>query len=172
MDFNKAYSRLNKAQKNAVDTLDGPVLVVAGPGTGKTQILTTRVANILKKTDTDPNEILCLTFTEAAATNMKIRLSNLIGRDSYDVNINTYHGFGNELIRSYKEFFPFDGLPKPAEDLIVDKIYRKILHDLPYSNLLKGEYYLPSIKSTISRAKREFILPDNLDKQIFQKLIY
>jgi DNA helicase-2/ATP-dependent DNA helicase PcrA len=95
MDFNKAYSRLNKAQKNAVDTLDGPVLVVAGPGTGKTQILTTRVANILKKTDTDPNEILCLTFTEAAATNMKIRLSNLIGRDSYDVNINTYHGFGN-----------------------------------------------------------------------------
>ena len=62
-EFQKSYSMLNKDQKKAVDNIEGPVLVIAGPGTGKTQLLTTRVANIIAKTDTDASEILCLTFT-------------------------------------------------------------------------------------------------------------
>ncbi|HSX45874.1 MAG TPA: UvrD-helicase domain-containing protein, partial [Candidatus Saccharimonadia bacterium] len=62
-DFKAAYKRLNVAQKQAVDAIDGPVLVVAGPGSGKTELLSLRVANILQKTDTDASGILCLTFT-------------------------------------------------------------------------------------------------------------
>ena len=63
--FEKAYGALNAAQKKAVDTIDGPVMVVAGPGTGKTQVLALRIANILVKTDTDASSILSLTFTRS-----------------------------------------------------------------------------------------------------------
>lgn len=67
-EFEQAYKNLNTAQKEAVDALDGPVMVVAGPGTGKTQVLTLRIANILQKTDTPTSGILCLTFTNACST--------------------------------------------------------------------------------------------------------
>ncbi|TXH01955.1 MAG: ATP-dependent helicase, partial [Candidatus Moraniibacteriota bacterium] len=77
--FDTAYSRLNPEQKKAVDTIYGPLLVLAGPGTGKTQLLSARVANILKLTDTTPGNILCLTFTESGATNMRNRLRDFIG---------------------------------------------------------------------------------------------
>ncbi len=76
--FKERYKNLNTEQKKAVDTIDGPVLVVAGPGTGKTEILTLRIANILDKTDTQPENILALTFTDAGAGNMRRRLSQLI----------------------------------------------------------------------------------------------
>ena len=65
MDFTSRYNTLNTNQRLAVDTIDGPVMVVAGPGTGKTELLGMRAANILKKTDTLPENILCLTFTES-----------------------------------------------------------------------------------------------------------
>jgi DNA helicase-2/ATP-dependent DNA helicase PcrA len=65
--FKQAYKELNPEQKKAVDTIDGPVMVIAGPGTGKTRTITLRIANILAKTDTSPSSILALTFTEAAA---------------------------------------------------------------------------------------------------------
>ena len=76
--FKVAYSGLNSAQKQAVDAIDGPVMVVAGPGTGKTQILTLRIANILLKTDTQPENILALTFTESGARAMRERLRTYI----------------------------------------------------------------------------------------------
>ena len=63
--FEEEYKKLNKAQKEAVDSIDGPVMVVAGPGTGKTTILTLRIANILKKTDISPENILALTFNRS-----------------------------------------------------------------------------------------------------------
>ena len=62
MEFEQAYNQLNDQQRAAVDHIDGPLLVIAGPGTGKTQLLSVRVANILKQTDASPENILCLTF--------------------------------------------------------------------------------------------------------------
>jgi len=85
--FNDAYRRLNTAQKRAVDAVYGPVLVVAGPGTGKTQLLSARVAQILRVTDALPQNILCLTFTESGARNMRDRLVSFIGQEAYDVQI-------------------------------------------------------------------------------------
>ena len=161
-EFKRSYLRLNSAQKNAVDNIEGPILVIAGPGTGKTQLLTTRVANILANTDTDPSQILCLTFTESGATNMKNRLNNLIGKEAYSVNINTYHGFGNELIRNYHQYFPSYKESKPADQLTLDKLLRSILSELPYSNPLKNEIFVSSIKKMISNAKRESLSPDDL----------
>ena len=65
---------LNAKQQVAVEYLEGPLLVLAGPGTGKTQLLSKKVEYILKNTDTDPSMILCITFTDAGAKNMKDRL--------------------------------------------------------------------------------------------------
>ena len=77
--FENRYKKLNDAQRQAVDTIDGPLLVVAGPGTGKTELLSMRVAAILRQTDTLPENILCLTFTDSGATAMRARLASIIG---------------------------------------------------------------------------------------------
>ena len=85
--YRKLYDQLNAEQKKAVDTIEGPVMVVAGPGTGKTQILTLRIANILLKTQINASNILALTFTQAAATNMRERLHAIIGHEAHHVQI-------------------------------------------------------------------------------------
>ena len=96
---------MNPAQKKAVETIDGPLLVIAGPGTGKTQLLSARVANILNKTDVGPSNILCLTFTDNAARNMRERLVGIIGRPAYHVAIHTFHSFGVDVINQYPDLF-------------------------------------------------------------------
>lgn len=103
--FEEAYGKLNPRQREAVDAIEGPVMVIAGPGTGKTQILTLRIANILTKTDMPADAILALTFTESAAANMRRRLVSMIGSRGYYVQISTFHGFANRLIQEYPEHF-------------------------------------------------------------------
>ena len=104
--FNELYDRLNPGQKQAVDTIDGPVFVMAGPGTGKTQILTLRIANILRQTDVDPENILALTFTNAAAYNMRERLSGIIGAElAHRVYISTFHSFAEDMMKQYRDVF-------------------------------------------------------------------
>jgi len=104
-EFDLAYKKLNDAQRQAVNTIEGPVLVLAGPGTGKTQVLTTRIANILKVTDTAPESILALTYTDAATREMKDRLIGLIGKDGYYVKVATYHAFCTDIIAENPERF-------------------------------------------------------------------
>jgi DNA helicase II / ATP-dependent DNA helicase PcrA len=135
--YEEAFRELNPAQRKAVETIEGPVLVIAGPGTGKTQLLTTRIAHILAKTDTLPQNILALTFTDSAAQTMQERLSGLIGQAAYDVTISTYHAFGSDIIRRFPEFFAEQADLQPADDLTIDRIFRQIIDSLPYSNPLK-----------------------------------
>src|SRR3989344_7087631 len=104
--FNKIYGTLNSTQKEAVDSIEGPVMVVAGPGTGKTSILTLRIANILRKTDTAADNILALTFTESGTFSMREKLKAIIGSAAYQVHIHTFHSFCNEVIQKYSEEFP------------------------------------------------------------------
>ena len=137
--FDQEIKKLNKEQRQAVEAVEGPVMVVAGPGTGKTQILTLRIANILKKTQAEPENILALTFTEAAAANIRKRLSEIIGAAAYSVNISTFHSFANNVIQLNPENFPnilsatniteIDQL-KVLEDIIVntDHAMRIILY--------------------------------------------
>src|SRR4026208_884417 len=95
--FAEEYDRLNKEQRKAVDTIEGPVMVIAGPGTGKTQILAARIGKILLETDASPENILCLTFTDAGVIAMRRRLLQFIGPDAYKVHIHTFHSFCNEI---------------------------------------------------------------------------
>src|SRR5215203_4582147 len=97
--FNIEYNRLNEQQKKAVDQVYGPVMVVAGPGTGKTQILSVRIGKILLETDYLPRNILCLTYTDAGVVALRQRLLQMIGPDAYSVNLHSYHSFCNSLIQ-------------------------------------------------------------------------
>src|SRR3989344_3042803 len=96
--FKKEYKKLNSAQREAVDAIDGPVMVVAGPGTGKTQILSLRVANILIKTDSKADSVLCLTFTNSGVKAMRERLRKYIGVEAGKVKIATFHSFGMDMV--------------------------------------------------------------------------
>lgn len=163
MSFQERYRQLNTAQKQAVDTIDGPVMVVAGPGTGKTELLSVRVANILQKTDTLPENILCLTFTESGQVAMRERLVSIIGKDAYKVAIHTFHSFGSEVMSQNREFFYRNALFEPADDLKQYEVLRSIFEELNFSNplssMMNGEYtHLADAKKVISELKRSSAL--------------
>jgi DNA helicase II / ATP-dependent DNA helicase PcrA len=106
-EFKKAYKELNVKQKEAVDAIYGPVMVIAGPGTGKTQILAVRIANILDKSvGAKPDEIVALTFTESATASLLKRLVSLIGASAYRVRIMTFHGFARSILDKRPDVFP------------------------------------------------------------------
>ncbi|HSX05907.1 MAG TPA: ATP-dependent DNA helicase [Candidatus Saccharimonadales bacterium] len=162
-EFDKVYAALNAAQKQAVNAIDGPVLVVAGPGTGKTQLLSARVAHILRETDTLPQNILCLTFTESGAQNMRDRLTRFIGKSAYDVQISTYHAFGGDLIRRYPEYFIDTRLERPVDELGRRQILSTIVDNLSYRSPLKQlRHHIGDLMSTISEVKRGLLTPKDL----------
>jgi DNA helicase-2/ATP-dependent DNA helicase PcrA len=161
--YEEALRGLNTAQREAVMAIDGPVLVIAGPGTGKTQLLGVRVAHILKQTDILPQNILCLTFTENGAGNMRERLTRFIGKEAYDVNISTYHAFGGDLIRRFPEAFAETRLQTPADELTKRQILREIVESLHYRNPLKQtRHHLGDLIGTISEIKRALLGAEDL----------
>ena len=167
MDFDREYKKLNSSQKQAVDLIDGPLIVIAGPGTGKTQLLSMRTANILKITDALPENILCLTFTEAASENMRARLLKLTGKSANRVGIYTFHGFGEHIIKTYPEFFYEAPLLNQLNELgeydLLEKLMNKLHHDNPLAKKVNGTYlHLPAVIRTISWFKQAGLNPDNL----------
>ncbi len=162
--FESAYSRLNDAQKLAVDTIYGPVTVIAWPGTGKTQLLTLRIANILTKTDVTPRNILALTYTEAGAFAMRERLQSFIGIDALRVNIETFHGFCKWLIdEEYPERFVRSPGMKMLEELDARRMIAKILIDGEYTYLKPRhdpELYMGDVIRIVGQLKREGISPE------------
>jgi DNA helicase-2/ATP-dependent DNA helicase PcrA len=157
--FDKEYERLNLGQKQAVDTVEGPVMVVAGPGTGKTQVLGMRVANILKKTHAKPSNILCLTFSTSGATAMRERLRDLIGPDAYAVTVSTVHGFCASLITRNAPTFSDWSAKKQISDLEKYQGMQKIIDEVSGNTALinpKNPYErIPAILGRISDCKRE-----------------
>jgi len=161
--FGEVYDMLNSAQRKAVDTIYGPVLVIAGPGTGKTQLLSARVAHILDATDTLPQNILCLTFTENGALNMRERLTKFVGPHAYDVQIGTYHAFGGNLIHRFPEYFTDLRLERPVGQLGKRQILSAIIDEVPYTSPIKQvRHHLGDLVSTISEVKRGLLTPDML----------
>ena len=170
--FKQSYERLNPEQRKAVDQIEGPVMVIAGPGTGKTQILTLRIANILLKTQVNPSNILALTFTEAAAAEMRNRLVGMIGTDGYKVEINTFHGFCNNVIKNYPEAFSHMISAEPVTEVeqiqfMEELILKTELHFLrPFGDPL---YYVRSVLSEINNLKKEAVGVEDLEQAIAQQ---
>ena len=167
MDFNTRYAKLNDNQRQAVDYIHGSLLVIAGPGTGKTELLSMRTAQILRQTDTLPNSILCLTFTESGATNMRQRLRQIIGEDAYKIAIHTFHSFGTEIINQHREYFFRGADAQPVDELTQYQIISGILEGLDWRNPLSaknnGEFvYIKDLIRIISEFKQSGLTPSEL----------
>ena len=156
---------LNAKQKEAVEYLEGPLLVLAGPGTGKTQLLSEKVAYILKNTDTNPENILCMTFTESGASNMRERLKTIVGKDGAKVNVNTYHAFGSDILAQYRNYS--DEYDRRLDDAIDEvtqyKIVKDIQDDLHGRDILRGDN-VKDIIAVISAAKSAGLTAKDLEK--------
>ena len=156
---------LNAKQTEAVEYIEGPLLVLAGPGTGKTHLLSARVEEILRKTDTNPENILCLTFTESGASNMRERLLSTIGSGARRIEIHTYHSFGSDLLAQYKNYAEsFDReLNEPISEVLKFKLISEVLGELPAMDILKRGG-VSDIMETIGNAKAARLSGDDLIK--------
>lgn len=173
--FERSIQRLNDAQRQAVETIYGPIMVVAGPGTGKTQMLALRIANLLQSdSGADPSNILCLTFTEAGVKAMRERLTSFIGNAAYKVAIHTFHSFANEIIQTNPERFSFSKELKQLDDLERLKIMQSLIDQLveeeegldklvPFYNKYHN---IPMITSAIQTLKKEAINAEKLKKRV------
>lgn len=168
--FNALYESLNNAQKKAVDTIEGPVMVIAGPGTGKTQILSARIGKILLETDTQPENILCLTYTDAGVVAMRKRLLEFIGPDAYKVNIYTFHAFCNDIIQDNLSLFEKNSLDAISELESID-LFKQLIDSFPKNNPLKryrGDVYfeINNLKRLFSNMKKEGWTPAHINECI------
>lgn len=158
MDFETRYRGLNDKQREAVDHIDGPLMVIAGPGTGKTELLSMRVAAILKKTDTLPENILCLTYTDSGVNAMRRRLAGIIGPAAYKVAIHTFHSFSTEVIHHNRKFFYNGANFRPADELNRYEILLALFNELEPRHQLGGRMngsftHLADTLSVISELK-------------------
>ena len=168
--FENIYTALNEQQKRAVDTIEGPVMVIAGPGTGKTQILGARIGKILLDTDTQPENILCLTYTDAGAVAMRKRLLGFIGPDAYKVNIYTFHAFCNDIIQENLSLFEKTVLD-PISDLEKIDLFKELIDKFPKNHPLKryrGDVYfeIKNLQQLFSSMKREGWTPVFINEKI------
>jgi DNA helicase II / ATP-dependent DNA helicase PcrA len=172
--FDTLYQHLNPEQKLAVDRIEGPVLVIAGPGTGKTQILGARIGKILLETDTNPGNILCLTFTDAGAITMRKRLLSFIGPDAYKVNIYTFHAFCHDIIQDNLQLFEKNSLD-PISELEQVQLFRVLVDGFPQRHPLKryrsdAYYEVKNLSSLFSTMKREGYTPAYIEGKINEYL--
>lgn len=178
--FEKAYAKLNARQKQAVDTIYGPVIVIAGPGTGKTQMLALRVGNILQRaTGTKPDEILALTFTESAVAALRTRLASFIGSAAYRVRIHTFHGFARSILELRSDLSPRVALGTQLDEVRAVALMEELLDAGTYTKIrnpkdphrlartlfhfigkLKQEHYTPERYRTELEKEHENILTD------------
>lgn len=142
--FKQALDLLNEDQRKAVDLIDGAILVIAGPGTGKTQLLAARIGNILLNSDAAPNEILCLTYTDAGSVAMRQRLLKFIGPEAYKVQIFTFHAFCNSIIQENIEYFGGYRKLDRLTDMEQVDILHEMIDELDQDNVLRrlrGQMY-------------------------------
>ncbi|MFA6495165.1 MAG: ATP-dependent DNA helicase [Candidatus Paceibacterota bacterium] len=170
--FDKKYASLNAEQKLAVDTIQGPVMVVAGPGTGKTLVLTMRIANIVRQGAALPDEIVALTFTESAAAEMRRRVVDLVGSSGYHVAINTFHGLCNGILQDYPEYFSRFAGAQNATRVEQIKIIREILDAEAFEHIKPASdpfQHAEKILGALSELKREGFASDEYAHYLGEK---
>ena len=151
---------LNKEQIKAVKNIDGPMLVMAGAGSGKTKVLTTRIAYMIDR-GIDPYNILAITFTNKAANEMKERIIKLIGDKAKLMQISTFHSFGLTIIKKYFEYVNLNKNFTIIDSDDALSLVKKLVKDSGFD----PKHYSPkTIRNKISSAKNELMSPDELDK--------
>ncbi len=167
--YTEAYRKLNKEQKLAVDTTEGPVMVVAGPGTGKTQVLSLRIANILRTTDIGASGVLCLTFTRSGVTAMRNRLESYIGATAREIKIATFHSFAIELVEKHFTLLGFSHIPQLLDDNQAVLLVDQLLHTGDWDYIrprTNPTQYFGDLKQLVSLMKRERLTPEIFAREI------
>jgi len=173
--FESQYKKLNPEQKKAVETTEGPVMVIAGPGTGKTEILTLRIANILAKSGAGiaPENILALTFTNAGVIAMRERLARYIGpQTAYRVGIFTFHSFAEEQMSIFPEYFKRFAYGTAISDIDRIALTEEILKNGHFEHLKtfgSDYHYVKAIIAAIDELKREGITSDVFSGKIVEQ---
>ena len=152
---------LNNEQLEAVKTTEGPLLVMAGAGSGKTKVLTTRIAYLISEVGIDPESILAITFTNKAAKEMKDRVINILGPIAYKIQISTFHSFGLLILKQHYEKLGYSKNFTIIDSDDVTTLIKKILKEL---NLDPKMYNPKGIKSQISGAKNELLSANDYEK--------
>jgi len=170
-NFNAAYTMLNEEQRQAVDLIEGPVMVIAGPGTGKTQILAVRIGKILEQQDVSAHNILCLTFTDAATVAMRQRLVEIIGPEGHKVHIHTFHGFCNQVIQENLGYFGNYRKLDQLSDLEKIDVYDEIMDGLAINHVLKRpkgdpRFEARRLENLFAMMKRENLSDEELNQRI------
>ena len=160
MDLNN----LNDRQKEAVENLDGPMLVLAGAGSGKTRVLTTKVAYLLDTKDISPKNILAITFTNKAAKEMKERIFNLVGRMAFLIQISTFHSFGLKILKENYDLLGYDSNFTILDASDSETVIKKVMKEM---NIDTNKYNYKSIKSTISSNKNEMVGVEEFKKFVY-----
>lgn len=150
---------LNEAQRQAVESLDGPLLVLAGAGTGKTRVLTSRIAHILASHKAWPSQILAVTFTNKSAQEMKTRISKLMGNPTEGLWIGTFHSICVRILRRHAECV---NLTSDFTILDTDDQLRLIKQILEAENLDDKNFPPRAMLATISRWKDRALKPDQV----------
>lgn len=158
---------LNETQLEAVKITDGPLLILAGPGSGKTRVITYKIAYLLEQEKAKPWEVLAITFTNKAAKEMKERLHNLIEEDIKGMQISTFHSFGLRVIKEYYDFFGLDRTFTIIDESDSISLIKKIIKEL---NLDEKKYIPRAIKNKISGAKNELLNPEGF--KVFARTPY
>lgn len=161
--FLEELAKLNPAQRAAVENIEGPLLIVAGPGTGKTQTLALRLANILQKTQARPHNLLALTFTESGAIALKKRLASVIGSEAFGISAFTFHAFCARLHATFPSEFATTRERIPIDALRQIQVFREILSSGKFellAPLRAPDLYLRDLSSALSNLKREGVAPE------------
>ena len=164
MDY---IDQLNKSQREAVLNVEGPCLVIAGAGSGKTRVLTYRIAHLIKKHNVDPFSILALTFTNKASNEMKDRIEQVVGTDARNLWMGTFHSVFARILRAEGNKIGY-----PSNFTIYDtqdskSLIKNIVQELGYDNKLYKENY---IYNRISNAKNRLIsYNEYLNNKIIQE---
>ncbi|HTI13888.1 MAG TPA: UvrD-helicase domain-containing protein [Dictyobacter sp.] len=154
---------LNEPQQQAVTTTQGPVLILAGPGSGKTRVITHRIAYLVQHEQVFPYRILAVTFTNKAAREMRERLEKLVGiNESKEMNIGTFHAICARVLRTEAEYLAPLGLNRSFVILDTDDQSALIKQAIKALNLDEKQYRPAMIHALISRAKNEMQGPDQM----------
>lgn len=157
MALNQFTNGLNDKQKEAVQHTEGPLLIMAGAGSGKTRVLTHRMAYILSEKEVNPWNILAITFTNKAAKEMKERVSALVGPDANDMWVSTFHSMCVRILRREAEALGFTRSFTIADPAEQQTLVKRIIKEL---NLDKDKFSHKMILGRISDAKNNLMLPD------------